>query len=60
MVLADDGHEIGVAAPAWDDVNMQVFLNAGAGGAAKVDADVEAVGFHDGGERVLAAADAVS
>ena len=32
-------------------------LDARAGGMAEVDADVEALGFHDGGEGVLAAAD---
>jgi hypothetical protein len=54
--LSEDGHEIGVAVPTRDDVDMEVIGDAGAGDAAEVEADVEAVGFHDLGEGVLAAA----
>ena len=41
--LADDGHEVGVAVPAWDDVHVQVVEDPGARGLAEVDAHVEAV-----------------
>jgi hypothetical protein len=51
--LSEDGHEIGVAGPAWDDVDMEVIGDSGASDAAEVDADVEAVGFHDLGEGIL-------
>jgi hypothetical protein len=52
----DDGHEIRVTVPARDDVDMKMFLDACARCAAEIDADVEAVGFHDGREGILAAA----
>src|SRR5207247_10692750 len=52
----DQRYEIGVAVPAWHEVNVQMFNDAGAGDFAQVDADVEAVGPHDFRERVLAAA----
>ena len=41
--LADDGHEVGVAVPARNDVEVQVIEDAGAGRLAEVDADVDAV-----------------
>src|SRR6476469_2555620 len=41
--LADDGHEVGVAAPPRHQVLVQVRSDAGAGGRAGVDADVEPV-----------------
>lgn len=43
--VAEDGHEVGVAVPARDDVEVEVAGDAGAGGFAEVDADVEAVGL---------------
>src|SRR3954469_18654337 len=44
--VGDDGHEVGVAVPAGDDVLVEVAGNACAGAAAQVDADVEALGAH--------------
>ena len=46
--FCDDGHEVGVAFPAGDDVLVEVFGEAGAGGSAEVVAEVEAVGVHGG------------
>lgn len=31
---ADGGEKIGVVGPAWDDVDVKMFRNAGAGGGA--------------------------
>lgn len=50
--LADHGHEIGIAVPAWDDVGVEV-RNTAAGGGAEIEADVEPVGFERGGEQAL-------
>ena len=51
--VADNGHEVGVAVPARHDVPVAVLIDAGAGHAAEVHADVEAVRAHrlfqDGG-----------
>src|SRR4051812_9486125 len=44
--VGDGGHEVGVALPAGDDVPVEVAGQAGAGGAAEVQADVVAVGAH--------------
>ena len=44
--FSDDGHEVGVAVPAGDDVLVEVFCETGTGGAADVIADIEAVGAH--------------
>src|SRR5271166_4853613 len=54
--LADDGHEVGVTAPARDHVLVQVGRDAGAGHAAQVHADVEALrvrGRAQGPDRAL-------
>ena len=45
--LADGGHEVGVARPAREDVHMEMIGDAGAGGLAEVDAEVEAVWMID-------------
>ena len=42
------GHEVGVAAPAGDEVDVEMLVDAGAGSGAEVDADVEAVGAEGG------------
>jgi hypothetical protein len=54
--IGQNRHEIGVAEPAWDDVDVEVLENSRASNFAEVDADVEAVGFHELGEGVLATA----
>ncbi len=41
--VADDRHEVGVAGPARHDVHVQVVGDAGAGGLAEIDADVQAL-----------------
>ncbi len=57
--LADDVHEVHVAAPAGDDVLVQVARHAGPGHPAQVEADVEPLGAHrrlqqpDGVDRLL-------
>src|SRR6185436_7809328 len=43
----DDGHEVGVPLPAGDDVDVQMLGDAGAGGLAEVDANVESIGFDE-------------
>jgi hypothetical protein len=48
--VALDGHEIGVAVPAGDDVGVDVVWQACACAAADVEPDVEALGFDDGFE----------
>src|SRR5215216_3186193 len=45
--VGDHRHEVGVAAPAGHDVQVDVVLDAGAGDPALVEADVEAVRFVD-------------
>jgi hypothetical protein len=40
------GHEIGVAIPAGDNVKVQMIIDAGAGDATHIHADVETVGRH--------------
>jgi len=50
-----DGHEVRVAIPARDDVDVQMLDDARAGAFAEIDAEIEAVGAHDFGERVLTA-----
>lgn len=52
---ADDGHEVVVTVPAWDDVGVQVGGDARACGVADVEADVEAVGLEGTGENVFPA-----
>lgn len=42
--MAHGGHEVAVAVPAGNHVAVDVGVDAGAGGASQVDADVEAVG----------------
>jgi hypothetical protein len=51
--VGEDGHEIVVAFPAGDDVEMEVFDDAGTGAFAEVEADVEALGFDRGAEKLL-------
>src|SRR6476659_7909388 len=54
--VAEDGHEVRVAAPARDDVHVDVVLNPGAGDPALVEADVVAVrvvGVVEGADRPL-------
>lgn len=46
---AEHGHEVCVAAPARDDVLVEVFGDSGSGGFAQVDTNIEAVGV----ERLL-------
>ena len=53
--VGEDGHKVGVAEPAWDDVDVKVFQNSSAGDFAEIDADVEPFRFHDFGEGILAA-----
>ena len=43
---ADDRHEVRVAAPAWNDVDVNVVVNAGSRSASKIPADVEPVGMN--------------
>ena len=43
---ADGGEKIRVVGPAWDNVDVKMFGNAGAGGSAEVEADVEAFRLH--------------
>ena len=42
--IGDDGHEVGIPIPAGDEVLVEVAGHAGAGTAAEVDADIEALG----------------
>jgi len=48
------GHEVGVAGPAGDDVDVEVVGDAGSGAFPNVDSDIEAVGvefrFEGGGD----------
>ena len=44
------GEEVDVAVPAGDEVPVEVLFDAGSGGGAEVEADVEAVGAEGGGE----------
>lgn len=37
-------HEVGVAGPAWDDMDVEVSRDAGSGSCSEVDPDVEAMG----------------
>jgi len=53
----DGGHEVHIAAPAWDEVCVEVLGHACAGGAALVDADVDALGFEPGFEDVAGEGD---
>ncbi|MFM1944802.1 MAG: hypothetical protein RI897_3784 [Verrucomicrobiota bacterium] len=46
-VVSQDGHEVGITGPAGDDMQVQVFCDACSGALAEVEADVEALGFHD-------------
>ena len=48
-----DGHEVGVAAPAREGVEVDVIGDAGTGGFAEVQAEVEAVGMVDLAETAL-------
>ena len=41
----DGGHEIGVVRPAGNDVDVEMFGDAGARGASQVETDVEAIWF---------------
>ena len=43
--FADDGHEVGIAEPARENVEMEVADDAGACGAAEVHAEIHAVGL---------------
>src|SRR5258708_38501429 len=45
--LSGDGHEVGVAAPAWERVQMDVRRDAGAGCLAQIQAEVESSGGVD-------------
>lgn len=45
--VGDDGHEVGVADPAGDDVPVEVAGETGTGDVAEVEADVEAAGVHE-------------
>src|SRR6266849_2850854 len=45
--FADSGHEIRVAHPPWHEVHMEMISNAGAGRAAQIHAQVEAVRMVD-------------
>ena len=56
--LADDGHEIGVAGPAGDDVGVEV-RDAAAGGGAEIETDIEGVGTDRGGEHLFAEDDLI-
>ena len=49
---AKDGHEVAVAEPAGNDVDVQVPDNARAGDAAEVETNVESVGLHHLRQRV--------
>lgn len=51
--IGQDWHEVSVSEPARDDVDVEVFQNAGTGDFAEVDADIEAIGFHDFGQGIL-------
>lgn len=53
--LADGGHEVCVANPAWHDVHVKMVCDSGSGGASQVHADVESVGAVDFTHRRLAA-----
>jgi len=47
-------HEIRVALPAWDDVNMQMFHDASTGDLSEVDTDIKSIRFHHLRQGVLA------
>ena len=51
----EDRHEIGVAVPARDNVDVEMIGDARAGGAAEIDSDVESVRLHHLGQGILAA-----
>src|SRR5216683_2822915 len=48
--LSGDGHEVGVAAPAWERVQVDVLRDAGAGCLAQIQAEVETIGVIDAAE----------
>lgn len=62
--ICDDGHEVGIALPSWDDVAMDMFRDAGTGSGAYIKSDVKALrgegasedvlGFNDHIEKVVA------
>ena len=52
--VSDGGDEVDVAVPAGDDVGVEVVGDAGAGGFADVDAEVEALGVHGDLQGLLA------
>jgi hypothetical protein len=51
--LADDGDEIGVTHPARDDMDMDVVVHPGSGGAAEVPSDIESLRLDRFAEELL-------
>ena len=49
--LSRDGHEVGIAAPAWHDVEVKVLVDAGTGALTQIHAEVESVGTVDLADR---------
>ena len=45
--FCQDRHEIRVAIPAGDDVEVDVLVNTGASSSANVRTDIKAIGLHD-------------
>jgi len=45
-LVADGGHEIGIADPAGNDVEMEMVIDSGSGGFAKIPADIKSLRFH--------------
>jgi rhodanese-related sulfurtransferase len=50
---ADDGHEIRITQPAWDDVEVKMVFNAGATGLTEIPAHVEALCLYADFEKLL-------
>ena len=55
--FAGDGHEVGVALPAGNNVKMEMSWQSGAGTAAQIEADVEALRIDGFGEGLLGSGD---
>lgn len=51
--LGADGHEVMVAFPAWNEMEMEVVGDAGSGGSSQIEANIDTMGFQvtaeDGG-----------
>lgn len=44
--ISEDGHEIRIPFPAWDNMEMKVLVDSSTGGGTEIKANVESVGVH--------------